>query len=164
MTCRDIERLILERDDRPLSQEERRAVEEHLRGCENCRLFESGFAGIRKELRGIEWEILPEPLSFRTKRMALDVMGGKTAKESAARRRMSVPAAILAALAILTILTVIWVTGTLIDLAPEPTLKDLPIAAWGALLLIAQNALILFFTPVILRAMRLSKNGNHGYQ
>jgi hypothetical protein len=32
-----------------------------------------------------------------------------------------------------------------------------------AILFIVQNALILFFAPVILRATRFGANGNHGF-
>jgi anti-sigma factor RsiW len=158
MTCRDIERLILEKDAGGIGAEERRAVEAHLRDCPGCRRFEASLLEIRAGLKGFEWGPLPEALDRRTRRMALALLP----RESPERRK-SLPGGILAALAALTVLTVVWVTASLAGLAPEQTIRDLPIAAKVAILFIAQNAFVLFFAPVLLRAMRPGPNGNHGY-
>jgi anti-sigma factor RsiW len=157
MTCRDIERLILEKRAGELGPDEGRAVKVHLDTCPECRKFEASVLGIRAGLEALDWEPLPEALDRRTKRMALDVLRGEGPE-----RRNSLPSRVLAALAALTVLTVVWVTASLAGLGPEQTLRDLPLTAKVALLFIAQNAFILFFTPIILRATRPGPNGHHG--
>ncbi len=159
MTCRDSERLILERNTVGIPEARRRALEDHLRGCSECRKFEASIHQIRAGLAELEWEPLPERLDRRTQRLAREILQGR----SPAGQR-SLPGRIIAALATLTVLTVIWVTASLAGLGPEQTLKDLPVAAKVAILFVAQNAFVLFFTPVILRTMKSRVNGHHGFQ
>ncbi len=157
MTCRDIERLILEKKAGELGADEGRAVEAHLAVCPECRKYEESILGIRAGLEALEWAPLPEALDRRTKRVALDVLRGECPE-----RRNSLPSRILAALAALTVLTAVWVTASLAGLGPEQSLRDLPFAAKMAILFIAQNAFILFFAPIILRATRPGPNGHQG--
>lgn len=162
MNCKDIERLILERGDRRLEAAARKKVDEHLVGCEKCRRYESGLAEIRAGLKDLEWDSLPEPLALRTKRMALDILGGNQARKQRDFNGVSVPSPILAALTALTLLTGIWITAALSGLELGQTFKDLPFRAQAALLLICQNSLVLVCTPLILRGMRSTPIGNRG--
>ncbi len=158
MTCRDIERLILERNTVGIPEARRQALEDHLRGCPECRKFEASILEIRAGLKDLDWEPLPERLDRRTQRLAREVLRGRSPAG-----QKSLPGRIIAALATLTVLTVIWVTASLASLGPEQTLRDLPAAARVAILFVAQNAFVLFFTPVILRAMKPRVNGHHGF-
>ena len=67
-----------------------------------------------------------------------------------------------AALAIIIVLIAVWSSVTLADVEPGQALADLPFAAKAALMLIAQNAFVLFFAPVILKAVRPSGGGSSG--
>jgi hypothetical protein len=164
MTCRDIERLILEKKDRPWKDEERLGVEAHLQECADCREFEAGLRGIREDLEDPDWYPLPEFLNLRTKQMAFDVLDGKTPESVPTGKRISVPGPILAVLGVLTFLTGVWIFLSLAGIDSGGTIKDLPLAARASILLIAQNSLILFFAPVILRAIRHTANENHEFQ
>ncbi len=164
MTCRHIERLILEKRDRPWKDDERLEVEAHLQECAQCREFEAGLRGIREDLDGPDWYPLPESLNLRTKQMALNVLEGKTPEGLLPGKRISVPGPILAVLGALILLTSVWVFLSLAGVDSGQALKDLPLAAQAAILLIAQNSLILFFAPVILRTIHHASKGNHGFQ
>ncbi len=160
MTCMEIERLITEGPVSRLPAEERKTVETHLQDCPACRTFAVRLAEIRESLPDLEWGPVPESLSRRTKQAALDVLRGEKRAVDHAGRKRAVPASIIAALGLMTVLTVIWITANLAGVDPGQALNDMPLAARIAVLLIAQNGLVLFFTPVILRAMRPEANGS----
>lgn len=144
--CRGVERLMLEGEDRALGAEERRTVEEHLRGCGRCRGFASDRALIRGELGAAGWPEPPDGLVLRTRRLARE--------RGAEPERASLPAWIYVALAAVTIATGVWLTFALAGVTPDMTLADLPVAALAALFIIAQNTLTLLCAPVVLRAFR----------
>ncbi len=145
LRCRDVERLMLDSEDRALPAGERGLVEEHLRGCASCRGFAADRALVRGELAGVRWPAPPEELVLRTRRMLRDA---GTAAPAA------VPAWVLIALAAVTIITSIWLAVWLPDITPDTTLADLPLAARAAVFIIVQNALMLFCAPIVLRAAR----------
>jgi anti-sigma factor RsiW len=155
MSCKDFEKLILERDDRALAEEDARGLEGHLRACPACRGFEAGRLRIREALRAAMPPSVPERLDSGTRARALEILSGRAAS-GRARARTGLPAPIAAALAMLIVLTAAWLTVTLSRFAPGEALS---LPAWAALGLIAQNALMLFAAPVLLRAVRTPKNG-----
>jgi len=53
-------------------------------------------------------------------------------------------------------MTAAWLTATLSNFSPG---QEIPVQAWAALGLIAQNALMLFAAPVLLRSEKSAKNG-----
>lgn len=144
--CRDVERLELKGEDRTLTAEERRMVEEHVRGCARCRSFASDRVLIRGEFASTSWPEAPDELVTRTLRR-LRVPG--TATEPAA-----VPVWVLVSLAVATIVTGLWLALSLADVTPDMTLADLPVAGLAAVFIIVQNALMLFCAPIVLRAAR----------
>jgi anti-sigma factor RsiW len=151
MNHRMIERLILESEERSLDAEERRRVDGHLKDCAACRAFAAGRLAVRESLKDIRW---PEPspsVEAKTRGLCLDEMNAAAAesRERAGRARMPVP--VIAASVLFSVLASVWLTGVLADIVPGGTLTA---AAWGALALIAQNAFVLFFSPVLLRAVR----------
>jgi hypothetical protein len=151
MTCKSIEQLILESEERPLRGDERRLAEDHLRGCPGCRAFEAGRRTIREGVRDIGRADLPRSLDLRTRRLCREALAGDPA---AAKAKVPVP--VIAASVLFTVLAAIWLTATLIDVTPG---QPLPSGAWAAIVFIAQNVLVLFLSPVILRMARPSENG-----
>jgi len=145
LRCRDVERLMLEGEDRALPAGERGLVEEHLRACAQCRGFASDRALVRAELAGVRWPAPPEELVLRTRRML---------REAGMAAPPAVPAWILVALAAVTIITSIWLAAALPDITPEISLADLPFGGLVAIFIIVQNALMLFCAPVVLRIAR----------
>jgi predicted anti-sigma-YlaC factor YlaD len=151
LICPDIERLVLEAEDRELTSAERDLVEGHIRGCDRCRAFAADRAVLRREIASVSWPGLPGELDRRTRR--------KLQPGGAAERPAAVPAWVLVALAVITIITGTWLAVSLADVGPEATLADLSVAGLAAVIIIAQNALMLFFAPVVLRTFRARQEG-----
>jgi hypothetical protein len=154
MNCNAIERLILESEERHLEQGERRRVEEHLRVCPGCRAFEGGRRVVREGVEELRREWLPRSLDLRTGNLCLEALGAGAAEGAAEAVRTKVPLAVTAVSLLFTGLAVIWLTVTLLDVTPG---QPLPSSAWAAIVFIAQNALMLFLSPVILRPPRTSE-------
>ncbi|MFO7734101.1 MAG: hypothetical protein R6X21_10690, partial [Candidatus Aminicenantes bacterium] len=158
--CRDIERLILDREEAALGAGDERLVRGHLRVCVRCRDFESVRARMRQGLSATSWPALPDDLDRRARRLA----GRSLAQDrpDAGGARGPLPWPVLAALAVIVVLTAGWSSVILADVDLGQALADLPPEAKTALLLIAQNALMLFFAPLVLRAGRPSGQGFPG--
>jgi hypothetical protein len=150
MTCKAIERLILESEERALGVDERRQVEDHLRDCPGCRAFEAGRRRILEDLKVFLQAELPHSLDLRTRRLCLEALAGGSAAGKA-----KVPVPIIAASVLFTVVAVAWLTVSLIDVVPG---QPLPSGTWAGIVFIAQNVLMLFLSPVILRPARLSEN------
>jgi hypothetical protein len=150
MTCKAIEQLILESEERSLGGNERRLVEDHLRGCPGCRTFQAGRLTIRVGARDLGPAELPQSLELRTRRLCREALDRDPAEEKA-----KVPVSVIAAAVLFTVLAAIWLTVALIDVTPG---QPLPSGAWAAIVFIAQNVLMLFLSPVILRMARPSEN------
>ena len=147
--CRDVERLIIEGEDRELSREERSFVADHLRGCVRCRGFEADRAVIREEIAAVRWPALPDALVRRTRLMLLESGPGA--------RAAAVPGWVLIAMAVVAVATGLWLAVSLADVTPDMTLADLPIAGLAAVFIIVQNALMLLLAPVVLRTFRAQR-------
>jgi hypothetical protein len=145
LRCRDIERFVLESEDRALPAGERGLVEEHVRVCTRCRGFAADRALVRAELAAVRWPAPPEELVLRTRRLLRDA-GAATPPVA--------PAWVLVALAAVTIITSLWLAAWLPDVTAETALADLPFGALAAIFIIVQNALMLFCAPVVLRTAR----------
>jgi len=150
--CRDVERLIIAGEDRELSMGERRLVEGHLRGCGRCRGFEADRTFIREEIAAVRWPAPPDGLARGTRRMVLE--RGPEAPAA------SVPGWVLIAMAVVAIVTGLWLAVSLADVTPDMTLADLPAAGLAAVFIIVQNALVLFFAPLVLRAVRSRRSAS----
>lgn len=152
LSCRDVERLMIAGEDRELSMGERRLVEDHLRGCGRCRGFEADRTFIREEIAAVRWPAPPDRLVRGTRRMVLE-RGPDTPAAT-------VPGWVLIAMAVVTIVTGLWLAVSLADVTPDMTLADLPAAGLAAVFIIVQNALMLFFAPVVLRAVRSRRSAS----
>ncbi len=146
LSCRDIERLVIEGEDRELAAETRRLVDDHLRGCGRCRGFAADRSAIRETFADARWPAPPEQLVRATRR--------RLHEESAGERVATVPAWILVVLAVTTVVTGLWLAIALADVGPETALADMPVAGLAAVIVIIQNALMLFLAPVVLRTVR----------
>jgi predicted anti-sigma-YlaC factor YlaD len=153
MTCRTIEQLILESEDRSLDAGERRRVDGHLRDCADCRAFAAGRATVREALKGVRWPTTPQPVEAKTRRLCLEEMAAAERGRADGRARMPVPVAVAAIL--FTVLAVVWTAGALADLRPG---ESLPASAWLAVAFIAQNVITLFLAPVVLGAGRSARD------
>jgi len=149
LRCRDAERLMLEGEDRRLSAAEERFLEEHRRDCARCRAFAADRALVRDGLAAVRWPAPPEELVRRT-RQAL--------REAGTAAPAGLPVWVIVALAAVTIVTSVWLAFSLPDITPDTTLADLPFAARAAVLVIVQNAIMLFCAPVVLRTARARRD------
>jgi predicted anti-sigma-YlaC factor YlaD len=144
--CSDVERLILESEGRKLGPGEQALVERHLGSCGRCRGFAADREIIRESAAALGWPVLPAGLDRRARQLVRD--------NAAERRPTTVPAWLLAALAIVTIVTGIGLAVSLADVTPETRLADLSPAGLAAVFIIIQNALTLLFAPVVVRTFR----------
>ena len=156
--CGEVERLVLEAEDRALGAEERRAVEEHLGRCGRCREFADGRALIRGGLAAVRWPEPPAELVRRTRLLAREA----EARSAGWPARVPLPAWVLTVLAAVTVATGLWLAMALAGVRPDATLSELPVAARAAVLVIAQNTLTLLFAPVVLRAFRARREAAAG--
>jgi anti-sigma factor RsiW len=143
---------MLELGERELIPEERRALEEHLERCPECASFRTFWQGLRTELREDAGPAaLSSELSERVRlrcRAELDSRpwgrGGKGFRTHPA----AVPWPIYSALLVLLGLTLLFLIPGLGQLRQT---QKLTLGAAFGLLIILQNALMLFFTPLLLR-------------
>jgi predicted anti-sigma-YlaC factor YlaD len=150
--CRDVERLILESEGRKLDPSEKALVEGHLGSCGRCRGFAADREIIRESAAALGWPALPPGLDRKTRQLVLAGPPG--------RRPATVPAWLLAALAVVTIITGIGLAVSLADVTPETRLADLSPAGLAAVFIIIQNALTLLFAPVVLRTFRARRSAS----
>jgi anti-sigma factor RsiW len=156
MRCQDIERLILEEGERALSPEERAAVEAHLAVCAGCERFSVFWRDLAVRLdRGRAPELTPD-LAEKVRAAAhaeiysrLGERTGRAARTSSA----PVPALIWAALAVITVLTVGFLLPGIEEFLQNPRLS---FETALVLILLLQNALTLFFAPVLMRRRQYS--------
>jgi len=151
LSCRDVESLILEAEDRDLPEDLKRLVEDHLRGCARCRGFAADRTAIREGIAAVRWPDPPEALVRRTRRT---IAGGREGRAAA------VPAWVIVALAVTAIVTGLWLAVSLADVTPDMTLADLPVAGMAAFVVIIQNAITLLLAPVVLRAVRSRRSAS----
>ncbi len=146
VSCRDIERLMLEGEDRELARAERSLIQDHLGGCDGCRAFAADRLAIRAETAALRWPEPPDALVRKTRRLLLE-----SAPDA---RPAALPAWVLVAMALFAVATGLWLAVSLAGVTPDMTLADLPVAGLAAVLIIIQNALTLLFAPVVLRTVR----------
>jgi predicted anti-sigma-YlaC factor YlaD len=152
VSCPDIERLMLEGEDRELARAERSLVDDHLGGCEGCRAFSADRLEIRAEAAALRWPEPPDALLRKTRRLLLG-----SAPDA---RPAALPAWVLVAMALVAVATGLWLAVSLAGVTPDMTLADLPAAGLAAVLIIIQNALTLLFAPVVLRTVRARRGAS----
>jgi hypothetical protein len=161
MRCKDIERLIVDASEGGLSQEEIRAIEDHVISCTKCASLQEELEGIRVCLRNSSMPVLPDDLAKKTQELCYAEMESIQSTSQKSERRIrnhSIPKLIWGAIASLILITGFLLLPFIRDLELEQTLS-FPAAV--VFFLIIQNAAMLFFTPVILRKFR-SQNHHLG--
>jgi hypothetical protein len=148
---------MLESGERELLREERLALEEHLEACPDCAAFRSFWGGLRSCLREATGPALSSELSDNVRlrcRAELDSLSRSRAGQDFGKRRAAVPWPVLAALLVLTGLTLCFLIPGLEEFRQG---QQLTLGTALVLLVIFQNALMLFFAPLLMRQGRLSQ-------
>lgn len=146
LSCRDIELLIVDGEGGELAAEARRLIEDHLRDCRRCQSFAADRSAIRGTFAAERWPAPPERLVRETRRRLVE--------ESSGSREPAFPAWVLAIFALTAAVTGLWLAIALADVGPETALADMPVAGLAAIMVIIQNALMLFLAPIVLKAAR----------
>jgi predicted anti-sigma-YlaC factor YlaD len=146
MRCQDVECLILEAEERELGQEERLVVDEHLGLCPQCAAFREFKTGLRFSLRTSPAPSLPSDLDFRTRLACHAKLCKKTAE---------VPLMIWAGFAALTLFTVILLVPRLEGFWQS---QKMTIEIGLSFIVLLQNALMLFFAPLVVGRQRFSRD------
>jgi anti-sigma factor RsiW len=147
---------MLETSERELLREERLALEEHLEGCSACARFRTFWEDLQSGLRqGIGPELgaeLSEKIRLRC-HVELDSLSRSRAVRDSDRRPAAVPWPILAALLILTGLTLSFLIPAIEEFRQD---QKVTVETVLVFIVVLQNALMLFFAPVLLRRGRFS--------
>jgi hypothetical protein len=154
MRCKDIERLMIDASERTLSRDETGVIARHVSRCASCKQFEKDLARIRKELENTPVPELPEELAEKTIGLCRSASWTPVPPEAVAffrDRSASIPGFVWAALILLVILT-----GTLLifSLSGYRLDESSPFPGVLVLILIVQNAVMLFFVPVLIAKFR----------
>lgn len=158
MKCKNIESYIIESSFEKLDKKAKEEMEKHIRECPRCARLEEEMAGIRKALPRQSELILPKELDERTYRLCraeLDPAGRKMEVTDGKKRLQSIPLLIKAAFFGLVVLTAIWAVPLFKEFRLD---ESLSVATIIALSLIFQNALMLLFSPLLLRWFRRKKS------
>ena len=151
MKCQDAQRLMLDGLEGMTDKEFVSALEDHLRRCPRCVRFRSDYEGIRRSLKG---RALPKPpldLVERTMVLCLAELDASESNQETGRieiRAADPPRFIWAAFALLTALTLIFVVPRIEDINLNETLTFETALTFA---LLGQNAVMLFFAPVLIR-------------
>ncbi len=143
MKCDDVQLWLLIMDKEDREQDKHQEIGRHLSCCSRCAALESDMQKIRDHLREVA---APKPS---------DEFIEKTRLLCHARlRRSSIPKYIWIALGALLVLT-----GVLMLPLAREIMADRPLSfpVIGVLILVLQNLLMLFFTPVLVKKFRFQK-------
>lgn len=158
MRCQDVERLILEEPE--LGPEERDEMESHLSRCARCSDLRNFKKALHERVAEVAAPELPAGLDERVRKSAhaelIARLGGRRAAGARPDVKAEVPGLIWAALAAITVLTLSFLIPGVQDLVEN---QKLTLGTGLVLILILQNALTLFFAPVVLRRERNVQGG-----
>lgn len=151
MQCQDVERLMLESSGRELTREEKRLLSEHLESCPDCTAFRAFRTGLRSSWTDVPAPDLDGALVEKVRRRCHDEIRLKSPLRSAV-----VPLSIWVAFGVLTVITLGFFIPQILDFF---TTKEFTPALGFMLVILLQNAVMLFFAPVIMRHGRVD-HGN----
>jgi len=154
MKCKDVERWFVAVSEESPEEDKLAQVEEHVAHCAECICFEEDLKKIRLLIQKTKAPVPSEELIDRTRLMCHAAMKTPHSTEIGFISRIkaaSIPAYIWLALVFLVVLTVILMLPLLKELAAEDILS---LQAVVTLSLMIQNAVMLFFAPLILRKFR----------
>jgi anti-sigma factor RsiW len=163
MRCKDIERLIIASSDEDLSSEELKAIEQHVGLCAHCARFQEELGKIRKGIKAMATPELSADLAENTRLRCYAEM--KKQREAALEKRSSrslsrpIPVYVWITLFVLTLLTMVIIFPVIREIRLDQTLT---FKAAAVLTLIIQNAVMLFFAPILIRKYRSKREHFNG--
>lgn len=159
MKCQDIERLIIDSSEEDFHEEQKIRIEEHLARCPRCQQFQKDLEKIRAYLKEITPPYPSAEVESRTRHLCHVQMGKSLSPEEKTSARIHTPAIpvyIWVALVSLTVLTLILTLPLITGLTSD---QPLPLPLVGVLVLVIQNAVMLCFSPILLRKYRMKNQG-----
>lgn len=155
MRCKNIERLIIASRDEDLSSEELKAIEQHVGLCAQCARFREELEKIRTGIKALPTPELSPELAENTRLRCYAEMKKQreAAQEKRSLRALSrpIPVYVWATLFVLTLLTMVIILPAIREIRFDQTLS---FKAAAVLTLIIQNAVMLFFAPILIRKYR----------
>lgn len=159
MKCTDIERLLIDSSPEELSEEKLSELKGHVSQCARCQRFKDDLEKIRVHLREMSAPAPSAELIRRTQLLCHDKLESQAVSQARIKRQTtpsSIPWVIWAAFLCLLLLTTIWMFPLVKDIASNQALS---LKSLAVLVLIIQNALVLCFTPILLRRCRWKGEG-----
>lgn len=159
MKCKDIERLVIDSSEEDLSAEELSEIEEHVLHCAKCARFQDDLKKIRICLKEMTIRVPSAALIRRTqsichtKMRTLHAADRRTAGQT---NLISIPKYMWVALISLIVFTIIWMLPLLKDIRLNQTLSFETVVVFTIMI---QNAVMLFFAPLLIRRYRLKNQG-----
>ena len=147
MQCKEYENQLIEASERTLSQDELAEMAEHTDFCHACVRFRDDLSKIRSSLKKMPSPSIPQTLEESTKTLCLE----RLKKRERQKNLPHIPSLIWTALILLTALTAVVLFLVIKDFKMELPLSRKSVAV---LILLMQNAVMLFFAPIILRKFR----------
>ncbi len=162
MRCKDIERLIMASSDEELSPEEVKIVEEHLADCAQCAQLRDDIKKIWMGVKAMPKPVLPPELAEKTReRCYAELKKQFEARKSTLRASASpIPIFVWAVLIALTLLTMFITIPVISEIKLD---ESLTFKSAAVLTLVIQNAVMLFFAPVLIRKYRSKKQDISGF-
>jgi anti-sigma factor RsiW len=154
MKCKDIQRWLIDLSEGNLEKDRLSQVEEHIAQCKECARLEEDLKKIRHLLKQPQSADSAEDLFHQTRLMchaALKASESKGIGILGFFRAASIPLPIWLAFGFIVVMTVIVMLPLLKELATDDPLS---LQAVLTLSFIIQNAVMLFFAPLILRKYR----------
>jgi hypothetical protein len=151
MRCQDVERLMVDSSEREMTREEKRLLSNHLESCPDCTAFRAFRAGLRSSWTDVPAPDLEGDLVEKVRRRCHDELRIMSPLHSAV-----VPLSIWVAFGVLTVITLGFFIPQVLDLFAT---KEFTPALGFTLVILLQNAVMLFFAPVIMRHGRVG-HGN----
>lgn len=155
MKCKEIERLVINLSEEDLSEEEFSEIEQHVLDCAKCARFQDDLKKIRIYLKKMTLPVPSPELVRQTQSMChakIRILHEAYMKTVGQNRLKSIPKYLWAALISLIVLTIMWMFPLLRDLKLGQTLS---FQAGVVFALMIQNAVMLFFAPILIRRYRL---------
>jgi len=163
MRCKNIERLIIASWDEDLSSEELKAIEQHVGLCAHCSRFREELGKIRTGVKVMPTPELSPDLAENTRLRCYAEM--KKQQEAAREKRSSqtlsrpIPIYVWATLFVLTLLTMVIILPVIKEIRFDQAMS---FKAAAVLTLIIQNAVMLFFVPILIRKYRSKREYFNG--
>ncbi len=159
MKCTDIERLLIDSSPEELSKEKLSELKGHVSHCARCQRFKDDLEKIRVHLREMSAPAPSAEFIRRTQLLCHAKLEPQAVSQARIKRQItpsSIPWVVWAAFLCLLLLTTIWMLPLIKDGTSN---QDLSLKSLAILGLIIQNAMMLCFTPLLLRRYQWKGQG-----